>query len=179
MVLDQLCPFTIQYNARTRFWYGLYYNTLSPSIFDLGAEHDFSTGNWRSFTAEHGPLDYYLLLGEDDVLEKGVRIARAPVAPNVPAIVSQFAKLVTPHCPGLMGSRERGPSAQKVSVAERNATKGWQASPTLPPLSQFGYLASSLTLSERADAQDAVIEYVRTCVSALRVSEGHNFVRKS
>ncbi|PWN52271.1 hypothetical protein IE53DRAFT_312426, partial [Violaceomyces palustris] len=107
--LYKVCPFLTIYNPSLRFWVGIYYNTLSPSVVDLGAEHDFSTGNFRSFSVENGPLDYYVLLGGD---EEG----------------------------------ERDPSQGPV--------------PTLPPLSQFGYLASSLTLSELENAQDAVIDYV-------------------
>ncbi|CEH11850.1 alpha-glucosidase [Ceraceosorus bombacis] len=137
--LYKLCPFYSVYNAETRFWYGLYYNTLSPSIFDLGGEHDFSTGNFRSFSAEQSPLDYYVLLGSHELS------GNARLRPSLPGIVSQLAHLVTPHHSGALGDTSHG---------------RWQASPHLPPLSQFGYLASSLTLSERSDAQAAVIDYV-------------------
>lgn len=99
---------------------------------------------------EHGPLDYYLLLGHEE-------------APSLPGIVSQLARLVTPSESGPVGS----------------AVDGWQASPTLPPISQFGYLASSLTLSERFDAQKAVMEYVREtrengfAIDGMHLSSGY------
>lgn len=117
----------------------MFYNTLNPSVFDFAAEHDFSTGNFHSFSTEHGPLDYYVLLGTD--ADDGL--------PTVPGIVSQLARLVTPFS----------------TSAASNKADGWQAAPTLPALSQFGYLASSLTLSERTDAQAAVVEYVREAKS--------------
>ncbi|PRP78004.1 polyamine transporter 3, partial [Planoprotostelium fungivorum] len=126
--LYKICPFYTIHDSQKNTWTGLYYNTLVPSIIDLGAEHDFSTGNFRSYTVENGPLDYYVL---------------APRG-GLPDVISQFARLVTPHSTGPMGSPK----------------DGWQTSPTLPNLSQFGYLASSLTLSERKDAQTAVSEYI-------------------
>lgn len=135
--LYKLCPFYLTYNRSSNFWHGLYYNTLNPSVFDFGAEHDFSTGNHRSFSTEHGPLDYYLMVGENS-------------GSGLSSITSQFSRLVTPHCPGVAG----------------NPRDHWQASSVLPHLNQFGYLASSLTLSERHDAQNAVIEYVSTTLRA-------------
>lgn len=143
-------------DGRGSFWHGIYYNTLNSSIFDFGAEHDFSTGDFHSFATEHGPLDYYVLLGttQDD--------AMAP--PDLPGIVTQLAHLVTPQ------QQQRSSSS---SPAE------WRASPTLPSLSQFGYLASSLTLSERHDAQAAVLEYVREArarrfaIDGMHLSSGY------
>ena len=131
-------------------WLGMYYNSLVPSVADFGAEHDFSTGSFRSFSIEQGALDYYVLMGSSSISQDGSRgrVAR----PQLRDIVSQFATLVTPY------------SAAVTSIANpkapRNLMGGWQASPTLPRLSSFGYLASSMTLSERDDAQQAVEEYV-------------------
>lgn len=42
--LYKLTPFYLTFNKASNFWHGIYYNTLNPSIFDFGAEHDFSTG---------------------------------------------------------------------------------------------------------------------------------------
>lgn len=137
--LYKLCPYYLHYNAKSDLWFGLYYNTLVPSVFDFSGEHDFATGQFRTFSAEKGPLDYYMLLGQE---------AEPSTRPRPAAIVSQLATLVTPAC--------FGPAGRRGSAA----LDGWQASPTLPPHNQFGYLASSLTLSERDDAQTAVVEYV-------------------
>ncbi|UZJ56955.1 hypothetical protein CBS101457_006275 [Exobasidium rhododendri] len=164
--LYKLCPFYLHFNQRSGFWYGLYYNTLSPSVFDFSGEHDFATGEFRSFSAESGPLDYYLLLGgesgtEEERIEGRRQITRGK--PSLPSIVTQFARLVTPYTSGPAG----------------NVSSGWQASPTLPPLNQFGYLASSLTLSERADAQEATVRYVKEArlnmfpVDSLHLSSGY------
>lgn len=52
------------------------------------------------------------------------------------------------------------------------------ASLTLPPLSQFGYLASSLSLAEELDAQVKIIDFVHTCraegfaIDSLHLSSG-------
>lgn len=148
----KLCPFYTVFNRHLGQWYGLYYNTLSPSVFDFGGEHDFSTGDFRSFSVEHGPLDYYMLLGDGD----------SP-SPSLPGIVSQLARIVTPY--------SSGPAGEGKDL--------WQASPTFPPLSQFGYLASSLTLSERHDAQEAVVDYVREtrkhgfAIDSMHLSSGY------
>jgi alpha-glucosidase len=157
--LYKLCPFYLHYHRKTDFWYGLFYNTLSPSIFDFSGEHDFATGEFRSFSAESGPLDYYLLLGTDDDGDS----QRENTRPTLPSIISQLARLVTPYSSGPTGC----------------AQTGWQASSTLPPLNQFGYLASSLTLSEREDAQQAIIGYVEEArlngfpIDAMHLSSGY------
>lgn len=152
----KLAPFIATYDSAARFWHGVYYNTLNPCIFDLGAEHDFSTGNFHSFSTEHGPLDYYVMLGSSS--------EEQAAKPDLSGIVSQLAHFVTPQSP----SRASGSTAQQ-----------WRASPNLPPLSQFGYLASSLTLSERQDAQAAVVEYVREArakhfaIDGMHLSSGY------
>lgn len=152
--LYKLCPFYLHFNKLTQFWYGLYYNTFSPSTFDFSGEHDFATGQFRSFSTNSGPLDYYLLVGNDG-------------KNSLPSIVTQFARLVTPFSSGPCGFK---------SGADDD---GWQSSPTLPHLSQFGYLASSLTLSERHDAQEAVIGYVEEAhshgfpIDSMHLSSGY------
>lgn len=55
----------------------------------------------------------------------------------------------------------------------------WQVSPRSPALNQFGYLASSLTLSEREAAQAAVINYMqearnrRFAIDGMHLSSGY------
>ncbi len=109
-------------------WYGMYYNSLQPTVADFGAEHDFSTGNFRSFSVENGPIDYYVLLGASSLQAGSTQplsiIATTPAKPRLRDVISQFAALVTPYSPSpVTGEREDAP---------RNWTPGWQASPTLP-----------------------------------------------
>lgn len=162
--LYKICPYYLHYNRNSDLWFGLYYNTLVPSIFDFSGEHDFATGQFRSFSAERGPLDYYMLLGDDGTLD-----GNAYSRPNVASIVSQLATLVTPASFGPAGR----------SSESSSSLKGWQTSPTLPPHNQFGYLASSLTLSERQDAQTAVVEYVEQArkegfpIDSMHLSSGY------
>lgn len=151
--LYKLYPFYLRHDASRKHWMGIYYDTLNPCIFDFGAEHDFSTGNYHYFTSEHGPLDYYLLLGDDD----NGRLPGTASSGSVSSIVSQFARLVTPP----------------------TESNHWRSSAVLPPLSQFGYLASSLTLSERSDAQQAVVDYGTTTrtngfpIDGMHLSSGY------
>lgn len=42
---------------------GLFYDTLSDCTFDMGAERSNYHGLFRSFTADHGDLDYYVIAG--------------------------------------------------------------------------------------------------------------------
>jgi alpha-glucosidase len=42
---------------------GLFYDTLSDCTFDLGAERSNYHGLFRSFAADHGDLDYYVIAG--------------------------------------------------------------------------------------------------------------------
>ncbi|KAK7005918.1 hypothetical protein R3P38DRAFT_3326385 [Favolaschia claudopus] len=74
-----------------------------------------------------------------------------------------------------LGKKSR-PYARLVSPA--GPTPAFAASPSLPPLSQFGYLSSSLTLSAEPHAQDAVIQFLKDCrthgfpVDGLYLSSG-------
>ncbi|HEX4180242.1 MAG TPA: glycoside hydrolase family 31 protein [Caulobacteraceae bacterium] len=43
--------------------HGLFYDTLSDCVFDLGRELDNYHGAYRGFSAEHGDLDYYFIAG--------------------------------------------------------------------------------------------------------------------
>lgn len=78
---------------------------------------------------------------------------------TLPSILTSYASLLSPTSPSF--------PAHPIS-----------ASPTLPPLSQFGYLASSLSMAADANAQEAIIEFLRTsreegfAVDGLYLSSG-------
>lgn len=84
--LYKFTPFYIHYDARMKFLHGVFYHVLNPSVFDFGAEYDFSTGNFHSFSTEHGPLDYYILLCRHESGD-GAGVATAAL-PNLPGILS-------------------------------------------------------------------------------------------
>ena len=67
-------PFTITHRAAVSF--GLFYDNLSSSWFDLGNELDNYHQPYRRYQAEAGDLDYYLLLGPRmlDVTKAFVRL---------------------------------------------------------------------------------------------------------
>ncbi|PTM59557.1 glycoside hydrolase family 31 protein [Desmospora activa] len=56
-------PFYITYHPEKQMAYGLFYDNLSPSVFDMGAELDNYHGFYRYFQAEAGDLDYYFIGG--------------------------------------------------------------------------------------------------------------------
>ncbi|KAI5478030.1 hypothetical protein MNV49_005493 [Pseudohyphozyma bogoriensis] len=122
------CPYYCVYNKKTQKWFGLYYNTVADAKFDTGSEHDVLWGCFRSYHANAGPLDYYVLLGDG----------------TLPSIVKAYASLVSPT-----PAKETG--------------LDFAPSPTLPPLSQFGYLSCSLSLGSLPNAQEAVIEFLHRC----------------
>ncbi|SCV71199.1 BQ2448_2787 [Microbotryum intermedium] len=66
----------------------------------------------------------------------------SPCDRSLPSLVSLFASLVSPS---------------------HSTPYPISASPVLPPLSQFGYLASSLSLAADPKAQEAVIGFVKKC----------------
>ncbi|KAJ6625766.1 glycosyl hydrolases family 31-domain-containing protein [Mycena sp. CBHHK59/15] len=138
--LYKLNPFYTTYNKKTNLWYGMFYNNMSDSYFDMGAESDVLWGCFRSYRANSGPLDYYVILGDG----------------TLPSVLTEYARLVSPT----------GPSPALA------------ASPSLPPLSQFGYLSSSLALAADPQAQGAVIDFLKSCrthgfpVDGLYLSSG-------
>ncbi|TDL29099.1 hypothetical protein BD410DRAFT_3704 [Rickenella mellea] len=81
--LYKLNPFYTVYNKKTNLWYGIFYNNLSDSTFDMGAEHDSLFGCFRVYQANCGPLDYYVILGDG----------------TLPSIISAYAALVSPKPP--------------------------------------------------------------------------------
>ncbi|KAJ6494934.1 glycosyl hydrolases family 31-domain-containing protein [Mycena vulgaris] len=138
--LYKLNPFYTVYNKKTNLWHGIFYNNLSDSTFDMGAEADVLWGCFRVYKANSGPLDYYVILGDG----------------TLPSILTEYARLVSPA----------GPSS------------AFAASPSLPPLSQFGYLSSSLALAAEPQAQAAIIQFLKDCrtngfpVDGLHLSSG-------
>jgi alpha-glucosidase len=56
-------PFYLTWSPEKRVAYGLFYDTVSDCSFDLGCERSNYHGLFRSFTAEHGDLDYYFIAG--------------------------------------------------------------------------------------------------------------------
>ncbi|KAF7321974.1 Glycosyl hydrolases family 31-domain-containing protein [Mycena kentingensis (nom. inval.)] len=138
--LYKLNPFYTVYNKKTNIWHGIFYNNISDSSFDMGAEVDVLWGCFRVYKANSGPLDYYVIFGDG----------------TLPSVLSEYARLVSP-C---------------------NKSETFAASPTLPPLSQFGYLSSSLGLSADPKAQSAVIGFLEECrkyrfpVDGLHLSSG-------
>ncbi|KAF7305934.1 Glycosyl hydrolases family 31-domain-containing protein [Mycena chlorophos] len=138
--LYKVNPFYTVYNKKTTLWHGIFYNNLSDSSFDLGAESDVLWGCFRVYKANCGPLDYYVILGDG----------------TLPSVLSEYARLVSPG----------------------NVSQTFVASPNLPPLSQFGYLSSSLALAADPHAQDAIIQFLKDCrthrfpVDGLHLSSG-------
>ncbi|NMA83782.1 MAG: hypothetical protein GX962_07965 [Epulopiscium sp.] len=65
-------PFYITRNQNTNISFGLFYDNLSTSIFDMGNELDNYHGLYRYYNAEDGDLDYYIILGPKvkDVTER-------------------------------------------------------------------------------------------------------------
>ncbi|KAG8689890.1 hypothetical protein FRC11_015020 [Ceratobasidium sp. 423] len=153
--LYKVTPFYIVFNKKTRIWCGVYYNSLAnDASLDFGAECDALFNGFRTYRAGNGPLDYYVILGDG----------------TLPSVVSTYAALVSPSL---------GPNHHKATLSDTDAYfKPWRASLTLPPRSQFGYLASSLVLSATAHAQDGILDFVKTCrkkgfpIDGLHLSSG-------
>lgn len=61
--LYKTIPFTITCDGSTGLAYGLFYDNLAASVFDLGCEIDNYLGPYRTFEVEGGDLDYYLMMG--------------------------------------------------------------------------------------------------------------------
>lgn len=58
-------PFYITCPPDISACFGLFYDNLALASFDLGREIDAFWGDFRSYRAEDGDIDYYLLAGED------------------------------------------------------------------------------------------------------------------
>ncbi|HWQ45333.1 MAG TPA: glycoside hydrolase family 31 protein, partial [Longilinea sp.] len=69
-------PFYITYNAQHKIAYGIYYDNLSNTVFDLGQEKDNYFPPFRSYRADSGDIDYYFIYG-----------------PTIEAVVEKFTML--------------------------------------------------------------------------------------
>lgn len=69
-------PFYITFNAELDIAYGLFYDNLATTIFDMGCELDNYHPPYRYYQAEGGDVDYYLIYG-----------------PSIPEVVRKFAAL--------------------------------------------------------------------------------------
>lgn len=76
-------PFYITYVPGLNLAYGLFYDNLSTSIFDMGQERDNYYGPYRYYQAEAGDLDYYLIFGPQisDVVQKFSTLIGRPALP--------------------------------------------------------------------------------------------------
>jgi alpha-glucosidase len=63
--------------------YGLFYDNLATSVFEMGGELDAYHGRYRYYQAEHGDIDYYLIYGPsiEQVVEKFSALIGRPVLP--------------------------------------------------------------------------------------------------
>ena len=65
-------PFYITFLPERQIAYGLFYDNLATSVFDLGREIDAYHGPYRYYQADDGDLDYYFIYGPsiEQVVEK-------------------------------------------------------------------------------------------------------------
>lgn len=57
-------PFYLTHKRNSGVSFGLFYDTLSECVFDMGRELDNYHGHYRYFAAEHGDLDLYFIAGD-------------------------------------------------------------------------------------------------------------------
>lgn len=76
-------PFYITYLPALNIAYGLFYDNLATTIFDMGKEIDGFRGEYRSYQAADGDLDYYLIYGPTipEVVEKFTALTGRPALP--------------------------------------------------------------------------------------------------
>ncbi|MEJ0028097.1 MAG: glycoside hydrolase family 31 protein [Rhizomicrobium sp.] len=92
---------------------GLFYDTLSDCTFDMGCARSNYHGLFRSFVADHGDLDYYLIAG------------------SIPDVVRRYTWLT--------------------------------GKPVLLPRWALGYSGSTMSYTDRSDAQAAMAEFLAKC----------------
>src|SRR5439155_699778 len=63
-------PFVIGRDEASGVAYGLFYDTLAPTVFDLGCEYDNYHGFYRYAEIDDGDLDYYLFAEPRAAIEK-------------------------------------------------------------------------------------------------------------
>jgi alpha-glucosidase len=76
-------PFYITFIPGTQTAYGLFYDNLATSVFEMGGELDAYHGRYRYYQAEDGDIDYYLIYGPslEQVVEKFSALTGRPVLP--------------------------------------------------------------------------------------------------
>lgn len=76
-------PFYITQHAETGLAFGLFYDTYCDCEFDLGAERSNYHGLFRSFAAQDGDLDYYMIAGPSvaDVTRRFTWLTGRPALP--------------------------------------------------------------------------------------------------
>ncbi len=76
-------PFYITYLPELQIAYGLLYDNLSTSLFDLGQEHDNYYGFYRYYQADDGDVDYYMIYGPSivAVVERLTALIGRPALP--------------------------------------------------------------------------------------------------
>jgi alpha-glucosidase len=76
-------PFLLVRDAATGAGYGIYYDNCARSVFDLGCERNNYYGTYRSYEAQDGDLDYYLILGPGlaEVTRKFLGLTGRPALP--------------------------------------------------------------------------------------------------
>lgn len=110
-------PFYITYLPDLDIAYGLLYDNLATTVFDIGQEIDGFRGDYRYYQAMDGDLDYYLIYGPsiEGVVEKLTRLTGRPAlpprwslgylgstmkyteAPNAQEQLKEFAQLCQQH----------------------------------------------------------------------------------
>ncbi|MEW5872240.1 MAG: glycoside hydrolase family 31 protein [Chloroflexota bacterium] len=76
-------PFYITFIPGTQTAYGLFYDNLATSVFEMGGELDAYHGAYRYYQAEDGDIDYYLIYGPsiEQVVEKLSALIGRPILP--------------------------------------------------------------------------------------------------
>jgi alpha-glucosidase len=120
-------PFYITWKPDAEAAFGLFYDTLSDCAFDMGCEIDNYHGPYRSFTADHGDLDYYFI-----------------AAPTVGHIASRFTWLT--GRPALMPRWALGYSGSTMSYTDAPDAQQ-RMGEFLERCAEHGILCSSFHLS--------------------------------
>jgi alpha-glucosidase len=76
-------PFYITFIPDTQTAYGLFYDNLATSVFEMGGELDAYHERYRYYQADDGDIDYYLIYGPsiEQVVEKFSALIGRPVLP--------------------------------------------------------------------------------------------------
>jgi len=76
-------PFYITFIPEKQIAYGLFYDNLATSVFEMGGELDAYHERYRYYQADDGDIDYYLIYGPsiEQVVEKFSTLIGRPVLP--------------------------------------------------------------------------------------------------